>query len=193
MKADGVQLATAVIGGAVGAVLTQLATFFRDWLGKHEEGQFTGLTLALALEAYAWECTEPHFTFTNYVSSNQATAAPSGRLPTLPEFSEKTNWRSIGVKAASDVLGFRVKVNTAQGSLRDTWEFEGKVSAWSDADDIGIELGAAALTVARSLRSKFRLGPMSRGEHFDLEEFYTEQMAKLERQKAARETADDGL
>ena len=37
------QFGTAVLGGAVGAVLTQAATFLRDRLNKHEEGTFLSL------------------------------------------------------------------------------------------------------------------------------------------------------
>lgn len=188
-----VPFATAVLGGAVGAVLTQLATFFRDWWNKREEGRFNALTLALALEAYAAECTEPHYALSNYVSSNYNTTEPSGTLPTLPEFSEKTNWRSLGVRTASDVLGFRVRVNTAHSALSDTWEFEGKVSAWGEAADTSIELGAAALLIARKLRSRFRLGAMPKEGRFDPEAFFTKHLADLQARRAQYEKSNAAM
>ncbi len=64
----------------MGAVLTQLATFFRDWWNKKEEGRFTALTLALVLEEYATECTGPYFDLSNYVSSR---AGFAGDWPSL--------------------------------------------------------------------------------------------------------------
>lgn len=176
--------ATAVLGGTVGALLTQLATFFRDWWNKREEGRFTALTMALSLEAYASACSEPYFTLSTYVSSSYNTEEPSGSIPSLPDFSDKTNWRSLGVRAASDVLGFRVRVNTAHGALHDTWQFEGHVSAWGEAADAGIELGAAALEIARGLRAKFKLGPMPKAGRFDPEDFFKEHRADLERRRA---------
>jgi hypothetical protein len=182
-----VQFATAVLGGTVGALLTQLATFFRDWWNKREEGRFEALTLALALEAYASNCSEPYFSLSNYVSSKYATEEPSGSVPSLPEFSEKTNWRSLGVKAASDVLGFRVRVNTAHGALSNTWEFDGKAVAWDEAADTGIELGAAALRIARGMRARFRLGRMPKQGHFDPEQFFAERLSDLESRRADRE------
>jgi hypothetical protein len=152
------QFGTAVLGGAVGAVLTQAATFLRDWLNKREDGKFTALMLALALEDYASECTEPIFVLSNFVSSHHSTEEPSGSVPSLPVFAEKTNWRSIGVDHASSVLGFRVKVGTAHSALRDTWQFGGPASTWGSAADTAVELGAAALQIAGQLRAAFKLG-----------------------------------
>lgn len=179
-----VSFATAVLGGAVGAVLTQLAIFVRDWLNKREEGRFTALTLALALESYAIECAGPYFDLANYVRSKYATPEPSGSLPALPEFSDKTNWRSIGVTAASDILGYRVKVNTAHGSIANTRQYDGQQGAWGEASESGIELGALALRIATGLRKKFRLGVMPKSENFDPAEFFAE---RLTASKAHRE------
>lgn len=179
------QFGLAVAGGACGAALTQAATFLRDWLNKGEEGKFTALTLALSLEDYAERCTEPHFTLDNYVSSKQSTQEPTGSVPSLPEFSDKTNWRSIGVDHASRVLGFRVRVKSAQNRLSDVWQFEGPVSAWGAAADDGIELGAAALDVATRLRAGFRLPERLAQASFDADEWFAEHLADVQKRRAA--------
>ena len=182
------QFGTAVLGGAVGAVLTQAATFIRDRLNKHEEGTFTALTLALGLEDYASECTTPIFALSNWDGSGR-TPEPSGSVPALPELSDKTNWRSIGVAHASSVLGFRVSVASAQSSVWTTWEFEGNVSAYAEASDRAIELGSGALEIARRLRTAFKLGPIP-PQSFDAEQFFAEQLADLKARTARQAEAN---
>ncbi len=155
-----------------------------DWLNKQEDGKFTALMLALALEDYASECTEPIFVLSNFVSSHHSTEEPSGSVPSLPVFAEKTNWRSIGVDHASSVLGFRVKVGTAHSALRDTWQFEGPASTWGSAADTAVELGAAALQIAGQLRAAFKLGPADRQEGFDPQTFFSDRLADLKTRRA---------
>jgi hypothetical protein len=173
---------TAVLGGAVGAVLTQAATFLRDWLTKTEEGQFTALTLALQLESYASTCAEPVYAIENYVEGH--TSEPSGSLPALPEFSDKTNWKGLGTQHASAVLGFRVEVNVLQGGVAQVWEIEGPVAAWGAAADSAVEAGADALRIAGDLRRAFRLGPMPKHGVFDPEEFFAVRLADLKKRRA---------
>ena len=186
------QFGMAVLGGAVGAVLTQVATFYRDWLNKREDGKFTALTLALQLEAYASSCIEPIYALDNYASSKHQTVEPDGSLPSLPEFSEKTNWRSLGTRSAAAVLGFRVRVNNAHSLLGDVWRFDGSTAAWGQASDAAIELGFTALDVAQQLRRTFGLGPAPRHGSFDANKFFSEKHADLTtRRERARKSAGE--
>lgn len=186
------QFGFAVAGGVCGAVLTQAATFLRDWLNKAEDGRFTALTLALALEDYATRCSEPIFALSTYVDTNYGTPEPSGAVPGLPEFAEKTNWRSIGVQHASAVLGFRVRVDSVNGALHDTWFHEGKVSAWGEAADSAVELGASALEIADRLRLAFKLpAAQSHDGHFNPRKFFSQRLAQLQNRRAANRKANE--
>ncbi|MDP3750090.1 MAG: hypothetical protein Q8Q88_23950 [Phenylobacterium sp.] len=183
------QVGLAVAGGICGACLTQAATFLRDWLVKGEEGRFTALTLALALEDFASRCTQPVFALENYASSNFRTAEPSGSIPKLPEYPDRTSWRSIGVEHASNVLSFRVMVDSAHSYLSDVWEHEGSASVWGNASDKAVELGAAALEVAGKLRRAFTLPAMPKGDSFDAEVFFRDRLADLATRRTAYEKA----
>jgi hypothetical protein len=175
---------TALLGGTVGAFLTQLATVGRDAWNRRRDGKFTALLLALALEDYASECTDPIFELSNFDPRHGGAPEPSGSLPALPPFSDKTDWRSLGVELSAAVLALRVHVATAHGSLANTHQYEGRTSAWGEASSSAIELGSEALGVAKRLRARFKLPPLEISTRFDIVAFYAENIVALQKQRA---------
>lgn len=153
------QFGLAVVGGVCGSVLTQAATFLRDWLTKKDEGRFTAMMLSLALEDYASRCATTVGTHDTYLSSKGSTAEPDASLPSLPPFAKKTNWRSVGVTHTSAVMGLRVNLDTANGYIADLGAHTDSGRVWDATAGKAVELGLAALKVSTELRKAFNLGP----------------------------------
>jgi hypothetical protein len=99
-------LVIGLAGVVVGVVLNQGYTTFREWRGRRRSGEIAAMILAFALEDYADKCATTRATFVDYRSSRGASGEPDAGLPILPDFSEKTDWRSLGKKHTADVLGF---------------------------------------------------------------------------------------
>jgi hypothetical protein len=177
------QALSGLLGGVVGAILAQVFAYIRYVWNKRDEGRFAALSLALTLEAYASECTEPFFALSNYASSSGAWSAPTGTIPQLADYPQ-TNWRNLGMKHAITLLNYRVVTQSARSYVESVAETDGRQGAWTDAADKGLELGAEAMRIAKELRSSFKLPPADILNDFDIGEFFKRELANISAQKA---------
>jgi hypothetical protein len=177
------QLEIAAAGGIAGAVVTLLCNLMLWYIKRHKEGKFSALMIALILEDYAAKCTEPYFELENYNNSPEIFGSPSGDLPKLAEYPDRFNWRAIGFDLTEQVLRFRVKIGLASSSIDFFSRVGGIEEVWEFASEHALELGGEALRIARALRRKHGLPPTKWSQDRNLEEFFTDELTKLNIQR----------
>lgn len=186
-------LVIGVAGVFVGAVLNQGYTTFKEWRGRRRSGEIVAMILAFALEDYADKCASTRATFADYRSSRGASGEPDASLPILPDFSEKTDWRSLGKKYAADALAFHARVGIERGYVRAMWEHADADEGWSEVAARAVELGVAALKIAQRLRKDFRLDPPPAAPGWDVGEYLAREAEAVRKWREAerRSAAED--
>jgi len=164
-------LVVGLAGVVVGVVLNQGYTTVREWRGRRRSGEIAAMILAFALEDYADKCASTRATYADYRSSRGASGEPDSSLPVLPDFSDKTDWRSLGKKRTAEVLGFHARVGNERGYIRAMWQHADEGSGWPEVAARAVELGVAALKIARRLRKEFRLDPPPTAPGWDVGEY----------------------
>lgn len=175
---------TVVIGVAsavIGAGLNQAWTTYREWRKHRDNGRFTAMMLAYALESFASKCADARATYESYCSSGGASGEPDAQIPILPEFPDKMNWRSLGMERAAEVVTFRARVENARGYLSAMWEQADAGSGWPEVAAQAVELGVAALGLAGGLRKDFKLSPPPALPGWDIGKYLAEQADKVTR------------
>jgi len=161
-----------LLGSSVlSAVINQVWTTIRDHRKQKREKSFSALYVAIALEAYASECASLIQDSTNFENSDGHAGTPQGNVAELPDFPEAVEWKPLGIKLTTRAMTFRVDVDTTRTWFKGAWEF-------GDEDDIVPEvrersalLGSSALALAKELRRKHGIDPVSYEGKWDVGEY----------------------
>lgn len=176
---------TPLLSGVCGAALTQGVTIFLARLNLKKEGEITALLLALTLEEYASRCASYVIENENLADRGVDPDQAHTNMPVLSDFSEKTNWRSLGASLTEKVLQIKVHIANASNEISGDWEMGGNITAADTTGAKCLEVGVEALNTAEDLRRAFRLTAMPVTGEWSLRDYLHKELAAQEARKAA--------
>lgn len=179
------KIAPIFLSGLLAAILTHAVGLLRDFWTKQEEAKTSSMFLTLALEAYADSCATREMDIGNHDRSGGHSGHAWATVPDFPEFSDKTNWRAIGVPLSMRVLECRARVITVQGYLEGILEFQGAEETVEETAFECIKLARHTLGVADALRGQFKLGERVTPYSWNVSEYADRQHEKMLVRRAA--------
>jgi hypothetical protein len=181
-------IALVASSSVIAAIITQGLGEYREWLKLKKDSGFSSLYLALALEAYASECSIVIGDSENYDASGGNAGVAHRYIPDFAPYPETIEWKPMGLKSATAAMSFRVDVETTRAMISGYWEF-------GDEDDavplVRLEtarLGCEALRLALTLRKLGSILPTkSNDDDWNVNYFLAEQYKKYLTQRNERE------
>ncbi|WP_299009399.1 hypothetical protein [uncultured Caulobacter sp.] len=182
---DFVKWVAPVAGAVLGSGFTQFVTWRLSKATLQKEGQITALLLALTLEEYASRCASYVIENENLADRGADPDQAHTNMPVLSDFSEKTNWRSLGASLTEKVLQIKVHIANASNEISGDWEMGGNITAADTTGAKCLEVGVQALNTAEDLRRAFRLNAMQMTGEWSLRDYLHKGLAAQEARKAA--------
>lgn len=167
-------------GGLTGAVLTQGAVFLREWWNETKDAKVSAMFLSAELDAYASSCVAVRQDVSNFESSGGEIGQAWRRVPELPEYPDKTNWRALGVNLSQRVLAFRSRVVSRNVELDALWELMDMDDVVALASDQSVKIGAQAVAQAVALRAAYRIKPVIDEDEFDVPTFLERELKDIQ-------------
>lgn len=153
-----INVITLAAGSSVlASVVTQGLNEWRDRIKNKRESAFSSLYLALALEAYASECSTVISESENYEASDESAGSPQGNIPTLGEYPSSVDWKSLGIAPTTDAMSFQVEVETTRAMIRGSWEYGDEEDIVPQVREEAARLGLKALTLASTFRREAKV------------------------------------
>jgi hypothetical protein len=174
----------------VAAALTHGLGIWKETWDRHRQGKFSTLYVCLELERYAADSASLVGDQKTYESSRGAAGEEASGVVPLTEFRGDIDWGALGIKATTDVLQFRVEVDSVRAMLSDLWQHIGE-EIHREAAEYAVDLGLTAIDLAESLRKSRKLDrdrPRATGE---VHSYLRSQ--KFEVDAARKSRAGDGL
>lgn len=156
------EIVALVAGSSVlAAIVTQILNELRDGWKKKQDGGFSALYLALALESYAAECASLIGDSENFEVSDGHAGSAYGNIASLPDFPDSIEWKPLGLRATTQAMSLRVDIETTSAMITGSWDF-------GDEEDIvpivrleAARLGSQALALSKSLREMGKIEALS--------------------------------
>lgn len=185
--ADAVQI---LAGGLTGAVLNQIWNEARASFSERRDGKLTAMLLAAELDAYVFACAERRQDIKNSDSSDGEFGRAWRTIPELPVFSDKTNWRALGMELTQQIVRFRAVILVRNKGLEAIWEVADSDAVTSEASDLCVKTGLEAIKFATALRAKHKIKPAQAEDQWDAPAYLaTEWIEIQDRKRAAEERA----
>ncbi|EHP93434.1 hypothetical protein MetexDRAFT_1655 [Methylorubrum extorquens DSM 13060] len=181
--------------GVTAALASAGVQAWRDRGKGRSSAAYLALRIAIALEAFAHDCSE--LIAENVLLKDIGGAAERPRyrtrLPPIAGFPDDgEGWRALNLHLAAECLGIRNAVSVTQSSIRWAVEYDGDIE--DRVADAAIEHGLAAWATAGRLRAVYKLPPASYGlesvRHLQEEQKRrAEEVERRTARRAERETA----
>jgi len=179
-------------GGVTGAFLTQGAVILREWLNETKDAKVSAMFLAAELDAYASSCAAVRQDVSNFESSGGEIGRAWHRVPELPEYPDKTNWRALGVNLSQRVLAFRSLVVSRNVELDALWDLMEEDDIVALASDQSVKIGVRAVAQAIALRAAYRIQPIIDEDEFDVPNFLERELIDIQNKERAAEARQAG-
>lgn len=167
-------------GGLTGALLTQGAVSLREWWNETKDAKVSAMFLAAELDAYASSCAGMRQDVGNFETSGGELGQVWRRVPELPEYPDRTNWRALGINLAQRVLAFRSRVVSLNVELDALWDLMDAEDVIALASDQSVKIGLQAVTHANALRTAYRIKPVVDEDEFDVPSFLKRQQSHIQ-------------
>lgn len=163
-----------VLGSSVFAAgLTQGLAIFREWRAASVSADYSGLYLAMALEAYGRQCSDAISESEIYQYSEGSAGSPQRYVPNFPALPDNIDWRSLGLTFTSEALALPVAVATTNAAISNGWDHGDNDDNIRDVREatakIGLEAFELAATIrrARSIPEALQHGEWSAQKHLE--------------------------
>lgn len=140
--------------GLTGAGLNQVWTEVRARLSERKDAGVTAILLAEELDAYVDLCAARRQDIKNSDSSGGEMGRAWRTIPDPPAFSDKTNWRALGLDLTQKVLRIRAVVLSRNRELEAIYDLVDSENAVEAASRCCVQTGCEASELARLLRSR---------------------------------------
>jgi len=173
------QIITLVGGSSVlAAVVTQVVSWVREWLGETKEGKFTALYIAIALEEYARTTATLLGESETHEDSNGHAGTAHSNLAELPEYPQ-VNWQAFGIKRAEAAMGFRTEVDGQRSFISGYWEFADEDEVVPEVQERAARLGLAAFALAARFRREHGLTALDQPDEWSTKNDLTRRHEKF--------------
>ncbi|GEM_PF-3472384 len=177
--ADLVQI---LAGGLTGAFLNQVWTEVRGRWSERKDAKVTALFIIAELDAYVAACAHRRQDIINNDTSDGIIGHPWHTIPEVPQFSDKTNWRAVGLKPTHKVMSLRATAASHNAELEGLWDIIDAEDVVNCASDYCVETGLRAAALAEMLRTRFKIDPLDEGE-WDAASYLRSQGKVIEQRK----------
>lgn len=157
--ADGSTIGLVATSSVLAAALTQVFAIARDWWTKGTSAKFGALYLAVALEAYADECSALLSDSEAYSASHHQAGRWRGQLPELHPCPDDVEWKALGLRLTTAALAFRVAIATARSKVADAFDYGDENDGVQAAREVAASLGLKAVALASDLRRSHGVDP----------------------------------
>lgn len=159
-----VDLVQILAGGLTGAFLNQVWTEVRGRWSERKDAKITALFIIAELDAYVAACARRRQDVINNETTDGEMGHPWRTIPEVPLFSDKTNWRAVGIKTTHKVMTLRATAASHNAELEGLWEIIDAEDVVNFASDYCVEIGVKAATLSEKLAAIFGIKPLDEGE-----------------------------
>ena len=160
----------------------------RDWRGKRNRSQLSGLHLALDLEAYGRLCSHNLSERENYESSDGHAGSQANLVPHLPEYAGNLDWMALGIATTLDALQFRVDIEQANERVTSIADYQDGEDALAEALHRTAALGVKAFELAAVMMRRSGI-PHSNHQSGRRSRVYLEERIAVYQEREAASTA----
>lgn len=175
--ADGSTIGLVATSSVLAAALTQVFSIARDWWMKGHSAKFGALHLAIALEAYADECSTLLSDSEAYEASDGSGGRPRGRLSDLPPYPDEIDWKALGLRLTTAALTFRVAIGTANAKVAGAFEYGDDDDGVQEVREAAARLGSKAATLAKDIRASHGIEPQELDAEWNVVTYLLERQA----------------
>jgi hypothetical protein len=147
---------TIISSFGLGSVITFFLGCLREWWSKESqkesEAAYLAMRLAVILEDFVVKCL--YKSWHDEAVLNQGLVELEYSLPPLSPYPKDSDWKSLDLKLAGQVLSFENEITAAAASCKFQGMWEGNKIASADET---IVAGVNAWKLAQSLREKYNL------------------------------------
>lgn len=184
--ADASTIGLVATSSVLAAALTQVFAIARDWWTKGTSAKFGALHLAIALEAYADECSTLLSDSEAYDASDGHGGRPRGRLSDLPPYPEEIDWKALGLRLTTAALTFRVAIGAANAKVAGAFEYGDDEEGVLEVRGAAARLGLKAVALAKDLRASHGIEPQELDPEWNVETYLKERHAAYGQIRAKR-------
>ncbi|MBB5413889.1 hypothetical protein OKW38_005169 [Paraburkholderia sp. MM5496-R1] len=174
----------AVVGASVGASLTHFLIARREAAKITRDLKYLALRIAFLLEHFTVACASSLLDAKNYDGSNGAIGTKLENLPELAAFPLDGDYSVFERPLLTQVLSFRLKVESANHSIAFEQNLSGEREAHGACQAVCLRMGLEASKLADAVRNAYHLAP------FELETTLWDYKAYLKRQRGLKRTID---
>jgi hypothetical protein len=157
--------ALSALSAIISSVITLLLGWLREWRAnksqKESEAAYLAMRLAVILEEFVVKCV--YRSWHDEAVLNRGFAELDYCLPPLSSYPKDSDWKSLDLKLAGQVLSFQNEITAAAASCEFQGMCEGNKMASANET---IVAGVNAWKLAQSLRKKYNLDAITIA-HFD--------------------------
>ena len=181
-------LVALVAGSSVlAAVVTQGASWIRDWVKQIKDGSYAALYLAIALESYASECASCIGESENYDSSGGHAGNIHGNIPDLPAYPDSVEWKPLGIARTAEAMSFRVEIETIKAMITDHWDYLDEDDVVPMVREEAARLGSKALELAIDFRNAWKIAAVDYNDEWNVRSFLVGRIERYQELKLARQ------
>lgn len=160
---DWAPISKTVVGAGVGTAVVQGAiSLYRDRRDKRLQAAYIAMRVAVILEEFVVKCV--HRAWHDQADLNEGAIELSYELPTLSQYPQESDWKSLDPKLAGRALSFPNELTSANMSCQFQGTREGNKTASATET---VDAGVRAWVLAQDLRRKYRLDAVTI-DHVDL-------------------------
>lgn len=163
MQIGWIQIVGLVAGSSVlAALVNQGITIFREHLRRNGEARLSALYVALALEAYASDCSSIISDCDKFAGTKGKMGVRHDNLPLLTAYPMEVDWKALGIQTTATAMTLRVTVEAARARFSFIREHLDHVdhAPVTLVLPAAAQIGLHALAAAEKIRRHHALPPM---------------------------------